>query len=228
MRTAEKLGAFYAAMFKAYGPQGWWPADSPFEVILGAILTQNTNWQNVERAIANLKHEGLLAPAALAAVATTDLERLTQLIRPAGTYRIKASRLNHFLRLLTDRFAGDLEALLALPTSALRETILGVRGIGPETADSILLYAADRPVFVVDAYTARILHRHGLIDRDATYDDIQALMQGNLADDVPMLKEYHALLVEVGKRHCRKRAPRCSGCPLEPCLEEGQPVLNGD
>ena len=163
--------------------------------------------------------------------------------KPLEIFRIKANRLNHFLRLLTDRFAGPrprreagdlptgqsgLEALLALPTTALRETILGVRGIGPETADSILLYAADRPVFVVDAYTARILHRHGLIDRDATYDDIQALLQGNLPDDVPMLKEYHALLVEVGKRHCRKRAPRCSGCPLEPYLGEGQPVSNGD
>jgi len=225
MRTAEKLRAFHAAMFKAYGPQGWWPAGSPFEVILGAILTQNTNWRNVERAIANLKHEGLLTPAALTAI---EPERLAHLIRPAGTYRLKAVRLRHFLRLLADRFAGDLAALLALPTTALRETVLGVRGIGPETADSILLYAADRPVFVVDAYTARILYRHGLIDRDATYDDIQALMQGNLADDASMLKEYHALLVEVGKRHCRKRAPRCPGCPLEPFLEEGQPVSNGD
>ncbi len=216
MRTSEKIRAFYKAMLDACGPQGWWPADTPFEVAVGAILTQNTNWKNVERAIENLKREGLLSPAALAAVPD---ERLAEVIRPAGYFRIKAKRLKNFIRLLTEDFGGDLNALFALSTSSLRETVLGVSGIGPETADSIVLYAAGRPVFVIDAYTARILHRHGLIDVDATYEDLQSLMQDNLAEDVEVYKEYHALLVAVGKRHCKKAAPECTGCPLQPYLE---------
>jgi endonuclease-3 related protein len=221
MQTGERIRAFYKAMFGAYGPQGWWPAETPFEVVVGAILTQNTNWKNVERAIANLKREGLLGPAALAAA---DDARLAEVIRPAGYYRIKARRLKNFIGMLVRDFGGDLDALFALPTGALRERILEVSGIGPETADSIVLYAAGRPVFVVDAYTARMLFRHGLIDRDATYEDMQSLMAGSLADDVEVFKEYHALLVAVGKRHCRKAAPLCGGCPLETLLEEGQPV----
>jgi endonuclease-3 related protein len=221
MRTGEKIRAFYDAMLTAYGPQHWWPAETPFEVVIGAILTQNTNWKNVERAISNLKHEGLLRPDALASV---QPERLAEVIRPAGYYRIKAKRLKNFIDMLVRDFGGDLDALLALRTSSLREAVLGVSGIGPETADSIVLYAAHRPVFVVDAYTARILHRHGVIDLDATYEDIQSLMQDNLAEDVPTFQEYHALLVEVGKRQCRKAAPDCAGCPLRPLLEAGQPV----
>jgi len=221
MTTHEKIRAFYEAMFEALGPQGWWPAETPFEVVVGAILTQNTNWKNVERAIANLKREGLLEAAALEAV---DPDRLGEVIRPAGYFRIKARRLKNFIHLLAQRFGGDLEALFALPTASLRETVLGVTGIGPETADSMVLYAADRPVFVVDAYTARILYRHGMIDLDAGYDDLQSLMQGSLPDDVALLKEYHALMVAVGKGHCKKRAPQCAGCPLERLLEDGQPV----
>jgi len=221
MRTGEKIRAFYKAMFGACGPQGWWPADTPFEVAVGAILTQNTNWKNVERAIENLKREGLLSPAALAAVSD---ERLAEVIRPAGYFRIKAKRLRNFIRLLTEDFGGSLDALFALSTPSLRETVLGVSGIGPETADSIVLYAAGRPVFVIDAYTARILYRHGLIDADAGYEDLQLLMQENLAEDVQVYKEYHALLVAVGKRHCKKAAPECQGCPLRPLLEDGQPI----
>jgi len=224
MRTGEKIRAFYKALFDAYGPQGWWPAETPFEVVVGAILTQNTAWKNVERAIENLKREGVLSAAALHAL---DTERLGETIRPAGYYRIKAGRLKNFIAVLVDGFGGDLDRLFALPTGPLRETVLGVSGIGPETADSIVLYAAGRPVFVVDAYTARILHRHGMVDSDATYEDLQSLMQGSLPDDVGMLKEYHALLVEVGKRHCKKRAPECCGCPLRQYLEEGQPVTGG-
>ena len=221
MRTDEKIRAFYPAMLAACGPQHWWPAETPLEVAIGAILTQNTNWKNVERAIAGLQREGLLDVAALAAV---DAERLAEVIRPAGYFRIKAKRLKNFVRLIVERFDGRLEALFELPTPALRETVLEVSGIGPETADSIVLYAAGRPVFVVDAYTARILFRHGLIDADATYDDIQSLMQGALEDDAALFNEYHALLVAVGKRHCKKRAPECPGCPLQPLLEEGQPI----
>jgi endonuclease-3 related protein len=225
MRTGERIRAFYDALLAAYGPQGWWPAETPFEVVVGAILTQNTNWQNVERAIANLKREGLLSPAALAAV---DAERLGEVIRPAGYYRIKAKRLKNFIAMLTKDFGGDLEALFALPTGALRDTALGVSGIGPETADSIVLYAAGRPVFVIDAYTARILHRHGLTDADATYDDLQSLIEGHLPDDAGLFKEYHALLVAVGKRQCKKQAPVCGGCPLARYLEDGQPVSERD
>jgi endonuclease-3 related protein len=222
MTTREKIRAFYDAMLAAYGPQGWWPAETPFEVVVGAILTQNTNWKNVERAIANLKCEGLLSPAALDAV---DAARLAEVIRPAGYFRIKAARLKHFIAMLMERFGGDLDALFALGTASLRETVLAVRGIGPETADSIVLYAAGKPVFVVDAYTARILARHGMIEAgEAGYEEIQDLMASALPDDVALLKEYHALLVAVGKRHCKKRAPECVGCPLERYLEEGRPA----
>ena len=224
MRTDEKVRAFFPAMLEAYGPQGWWPAETPLEVVLGAILTQNTAWTNVERAIANLKREGLLDVAALAAV---NIDRLAEVIKPAGYFNIKAKRLKNFIRLLVDQFDGRLEALFELSTGSLREAVLGVTGIGPETADSIVLYAAGRPVFVVDAYTARILHRHGMLEYDATYEDIQSLMQGPLADDAEVFKEYHALLVEVGKRKCKKRAPECAGCPLEKFLEDGQPVREG-
>ncbi len=223
MRTDETLRAFYEAMDSALGPQGWWPAETPFEVLVGAVLTQNTNWTNVERAIANLKREGLLDPRALD---EADAERLGAVIRPAGYYRVKARRLKNLMHLLAERFGGRLDALFALSTGALRETVLSVSGIGPETADSILLYAAGRPVFVVDAYTARILYRHGLIEGDATYDDLQALFHGALVEDADLFGEYHALLVAVGKRWCRKRAPRCDGCPLEPLLEDGQPVTD--
>ena len=222
MRTNEKLRAFYEAMFNAYGPRHWWPAETPFEVVIGAILTQNTNWKNVERAIANLKRENLLNPAALE---TVPVDRLAEVIRPAGYFNVKARRLKNFIHMLSTGFGGSLEALFRLGTSSLRETVLGVSGIGPETADSIVLYAAERPVFVVDAYTARILYRHGVIDLEATYDDIQSTMQGALADDVALFKEYHALLVEVGKRQCKKRAPECPGCPLQPLLEDGRPVM---
>ena len=222
MRTGEKIRAFYDAMLKAYGPQHWWPAQTPFEVVIGAILTQNTNWKNVERAIVNLKRENLLNPEALAKIPT---EHLAEVIRPAGYYRIKAKRLKNFIAMLVRDFGGDLDALFVLRTSALREAVLGVSGIGPETADSIVLYAAAKPVFVVDTYTARILYRHGVIDIDATYEDIQSLMQDNLAEDVPTFQEYHALLVEVGKRQCKKAAPICTGCPLQPLLEDGRPVI---
>lgn len=209
--TSRTLRAFYDAMFAAYGPQHWWPGETPTEVIIGAILTQNTAWRNVERAIDNLRHAGALDFARLHAL---PLESIAELIRPAGTFNVKAKRLKAFVDWLWTGFEGDLNRLFAVPMHALREALLAVPGIGRETADAILLYAGGMASFVVDAYTARILRRHGLIDTDADYEQIKELFESALPADVPMFNEYHALLVAVGKNHCRPK-PRCAGCPLE-------------
>ncbi len=210
-RTGKTLMAFYDAMFKAYGPQHWWPARTPTEVVVGAILTQNTAWRNVERAIDNLRRANLLDWRKLHALGEADL---AELIRPAGTYKVKARRLKAFIEWLHDRYDGDLDRMFETPLHALREQLLGVSGIGRETADAILLYAGSLPSFVVDAYTARILRRHGLIDDSADYEEIKELFESNLPLEVPLFNEYHALLVQIGKLHCRPRA-RCEGCPLE-------------
>jgi len=211
-RTTKTLRAFYDAMFKAFGPQHWWPAQTPTEVIIGAILTQNTAWRNDDRAIDNLRLADLLNWHKL-----HDLEpaALAELIRPAGTYRVKARRLKAFVDWLHENYDGDLERMFATPLDTLREELLSIAGVGRETADAILLYAGQLPSFVVDAYTARILFRHRLIDDSADYDEIKDLFESNLPADVQFFNEYHALLVQVGKLHCRPRA-RCQGCPLEP------------
>lgn len=209
-RTAETLQAIYQAMFDAYGPQHWWPAETPTEVIIGAILTQNTAWKNVERAIANLKQADALDWHKLHAL---SMEELAELIRPAGTYKVKARRLKAFIEWLWANHDGRLDSMFAASMPTLREELLSISGIGPETADAILLYAAEKPSFVVDAYTARILYRHRLIDETADYHEIKELFESNLPEDIPLFNEYHALLVEVGKRHCRPRA-RCQDCPL--------------
>lgn len=210
-RTGEMLMAFYDAMFEAYGRQNWWPGETPTEVIVGAILTQNTAWKNVERAILNLENAGALDWAVLRDLADEDLAAL---IRPAGTFNVKTKRLKAFTRWLWSRYDGDLDRMTATPRHTLREELLAIPGIGRETADAILLYAAGLPSFVVDAYTARILRRHGLIDEDADYETIKELFESYLDEDVPLYNEYHALLVQVGKTHCRPK-PRCEGCPLE-------------
>ncbi len=197
-------------MLDALGPQGWWPAESPFEVCVGAILTQNTSWANVERAIANLKASGALSPEALTGM---PAERLQELIRPSGFYRQKARRLRAFCRWLLEE--GGIDSLSELPTEVLRERLLSIGGIGPETADSILLYAFERPVFVVDAYTHRILSRHRIVDDEVQYQELQGLFMRNLPPDVGLFKEYHALFVAVGKRFCKKRNPVCKGCPID-------------
>ena len=214
-KTRKQLMAMYRALFKAYGPQHWWPGESPFEVIVGAVLTQNTAWINVEKAISNLKRERLLSPARLRHVAP---RRLAQLIRPSGYFNIKADRLAHLMAFLTGRYGGNLARMLRDDPGELRKGLLLVNGIGPETADSIILYAAGKPVFVVDAYTKRIFSRHGLVTEGARYDDVQQLFMGSLPGDAGLFNEYHALLVMVGKRHCKKSAPQCTGCPLEPFL----------
>lgn len=213
--TRKQLMAMYRALFKAYGPQHWWPGDTPFEVMVGAVLTQNTAWVNVEKAIKNLKRERLLSPARLRAVAP---RRLARLIRPSGYFNIKADRLANLMAFLAARYGGSLARMLRDDPRELRKGLLLVNGIGPETADSIILYAAGKPVFVVDAYTKRIFNRHGLVSEGAGYDDVQRLFMGSLSGDAGLFNEYHALLVMVGKTHCKKSGPRCPGCPLEPFL----------
>jgi len=208
----EQLVPLYQRLFDHFGPQHWWPGDTPFEVILGAVLTQNTNWANVEKAISNLKGAGLLSFSRLAEL---PVGLLAEYIRPAGYYNIKAARLHNLFSLIRERYQGRVEALLAEETGALRRALLSVKGIGPETADSIVLYAAGRPVFVVDAYTYRIFLRHDLICEEAGYDEIQELFMDNLPPDPALFNEYHALLVRVGKEYCRKSAPRCRDCPLQ-------------
>lgn len=215
MRTATSFPRFiiremFDAMYGAYGPQHWWPGVSPTETVVGAILTQNTNWRNVERAIANLKDRNLLTFSALREV---EFEALASAIRPAGYYNVKARRLKNFVEWLWQAHQGELNALRGMPLEDLRRKLLGINGIGPETADSILLYALEMPSFVVDAYTKRIAVRHQLADADVSYEDLRGIFQGNLPGDQQLFNEYHALLVAVGKRHCQTKA-QCEGCPL--------------
>ena len=214
------LQEVYSRLMAAYGPQGWWPGESPFEVMIGAILVQNTAWQNVEKAIQNLRRDDLLDPHRLHQV---PLEELEELVRPAGYYRIKARRLRNLLDFLVKRYHGSLEDMFRTSLPELRKQLLGVNGVGPETADSILLYAGRMPTFVVDAYTHRILARHGWIGPEADYYEIKDYLESGLPQDAGLFNEFHALLVRLGKQRCRKKAPRCSGCPLAEMLPEGGP-----
>jgi len=198
----------YEVMRAANGPQGWWPGDGALEVCVGAILTQNTNWANVERAIGNLKAAGLLDEPALRALPPA---RLARLIRPAGYFNVKARRLRAFLAAAEAR--GVVERLLSTPVRLLRTALLAIDGIGPETADSIVLYAAGKPTFVVDAYTRRIGLRHGFVRPGEDYETIRARFESHLPRRVGLWQDYHAQLVCVGKRWCRPR-PGCAGCPL--------------
>lgn len=213
--AAPQLAVYYDALFRALGPQHWWPGRTRFEVIVGAILTQNTSWSNVERAIAALRREKLLSPAAIERI---PLSRLARLIRSSGYFRQKARKLKEFVKFLRQEYEGSLDKFFAAPTAQLREQLLGVHGIGPETADSILLYAGQHPVFVVDAYTRRILERHHLLRGKESYEDIRSLFEQNLPPDASLFNEYHALLVHVGKHFCQKRQPDCEKCPLRPFL----------
>ena len=211
----------YEQLYEHFGPQQWWPGESPFEVMVGAVLTQNTSWKNVARAIENLRQAELLDPLSLYEL---DVEELAELIRPAGYFRLKARRLRNLLSLIVERYDGSLDAMFAVDLPTLREQLLSVNGIGPETADSILLYAAEKPTFVVDTYTHRVLSRHGLIEPEADYHRIQQFFHDELPTDVPLYNEFHALLVRVGNTHCR-RTPKCEGCPLAHMLPEGGPLL---
>ncbi|MSQ60970.1 MAG: endonuclease III domain-containing protein [Dehalococcoidia bacterium] len=211
-RPALTAGKVYDRLLAVYGPQGWWPGGhDAFEVIVGAVLTQNTAWTHVERALAALRGAGVLSPERMSGLGEPEL---AELIRPSGTFRVKARRLRAFLDMLYAHFDGDLAALLALPVGALRKTLLAVPGIGPETADAIALYAAGKTAFVIDAYTRRIVDRLGLAPIERSYGDYRALFTSALPADAALYNEYHALLVEHGKRRCTRRAPRCCGCPL--------------
>jgi endonuclease III related protein len=214
-----RIEQFYRTLDSELGLRNWWPGETPFEVIVGAILTQNTAWSNVERAIANLRHEKLLDARAMGRVGIARLERL---VRPSGYFRQKARTLKSFVRFLDRKFDGSLERMFRQPTALLREKLLAVHGIGPETADSILLYAGKHPVFVIDAYTRRILARHHLLDARAGYHDAQDLFHRSLPPEVPLFNQYHALLVETGKRWCRPREGRCHECPLGVFLERAR------
>jgi endonuclease-3 related protein len=220
-RTPPQLERYYRRLLNAYGPQHWWPADSRFEIMIGAILTQNTAWRNVERAVANLKREGLLTPQALHRVST---RRLAQVIRPSGTFRVKAGRVKAFVRFLVQQYKGDLKCMKSERAGILRSKLLSVKGVGPETADSILLYALDLPIFVIDAYTRRVLSRHRLTPPNVSYDRLQQFFMDRLQPKVGIYNEYHALLVKVGKEHCKPR-PVCQECPLKVYLNGKQPKM---
>jgi endonuclease-3 related protein len=215
-RVGPRLQELYEILWQAFGHQGWWPGDTPFEVAVGAILTQNTNWGNVARAIQALKDHDLLDPQALRDLPEAELARL---IRPAGYYNIKARRLKNFLDFLANHYENSLERMATASLERLRPALLTVKGIGPETADSILLYALSKPTFVVDAYTFRILSRHGLLPEACAYEELRQLFMSHLPPQVPLYQEFHALLVRLGKEWCRPQ-PRCPSCPLAGWPEE--------
>jgi len=207
----EKLALMYKKLYACFGPQHWWPGETPFEVAVGAILTQNTNWSNVEKAIVNLKKDKVLNPRALHDMSN---ERLASLIRPAGYFNIKAKRLKNFIGLLIDGYHGSMARMSKEDLNSVRKKLLSVNGIGPETADSIILYALEKPVFVIDAYTKRVLSRHNILDHNASYDIFQGLFHSKFRENISLFNEYHALFVRLAKENCRTK-PLCKGCPLE-------------
>jgi len=222
--TARTLLEMYESMRAEFGRQGWWPTsaekhategrpgDGALEICVGAILTQNTNWRNVEKAIANLRSAGLTSVSALEAKPQAEL---AELIRPAGYFNVKAKRLKNFIARVFESFGDDIEGFLDRPVEVLREELLSINGVGRETADSMILYAAGKPVFVVDAYTHRIALRHGLISPEDDYEAIRELFESQLPQDVALWNDFHAQLVCVGKGFCRPRAPACDACPLK-------------
>jgi len=223
MNRRDILMDIYTRLFEAFGPQHWWPGETPFEVMIGAILTQNTAWKNVEKAIACLKEEGIMEPEGLA---QAKIGRLAGLIRASGYYNQKARKIVRFMKFLKDEYDLNVKKMKKESLLSLREKLLQVNGIGPETADSILLYALEMPIFVVDAYTYRVFSRHSFIAEDTTYDEMQALFMDNLAHDAKLFNEYHALIVRLGHTFCRK-TPLCplgdpphsgQNCPLNDLL----------
>lgn len=211
MNVSNRIKEFYKSLYSRYGPQHWWPAESALECILGTILTQNTSWANVEKAFENLKARSLISIDKLDSIQT---EKLANLIRPSGYFNQKAIKIKTFVSYVKKTYDGDLDKMLGQDTHKLREELLCIKGIGPETADSILLYALNKPVFVIDTYTYRVLSRHSIIPERTSYQDMQELLTNSLPIDVQIFNEYHALFVKVGKEHCKRKAI-CRGCPLE-------------
>lgn len=207
----NKLLEIYDILLDHFGPQGWWPGESPFEIMVGAVLTQNTSWTNVSRAIDNLKREGLLS---FAKMHDLPLDELAAMIKPAGYFNLKAARLKNLLDFIAKGYNSSLDEMFAADLFSLREAILTVKGIGPETADSILLYAGGKPLFVVDAYTHRVFSRHNIIAEEDGYYEIQEYFSLTLPEDVELFNEYHALIVRLGKEFCKKSKPLCTQCPL--------------
>ncbi len=218
MQKRSIIKDIFDALFSFYGHQYWWPGDTPFEIAVGAILTQNTNWANVEKAIKNLKNANALSAKALYGMET---EKIAMLIRPAGYFNVKAKRLKAFVDFLIYNYGGSINRMKGEDVGILRKKLLCVHGIGPETADSILLYALDIPVFVIDAYTKRVLSRHSIIDYKASYEEYQELFHKELDEDINVFNEFHALFVRVGKDFCRPK-PRCEGCPVRHLGVSGQ------
>jgi endonuclease III related protein len=218
-RAEPPLGEYYNSLFASLGPQHWWPGETSFEIIVGAILTQNAAWKNVELAIGKLRAAGLLS---LLAIERVPIRRLEILIRSSGYFRQKARKLKAFCRFLRGEYGGSLKRMFETPTMELRKKLLTVFGVGPETADSILLYAGQHPVFVVDAYTKRLLRRHGWIGENANYEDVRWMFERHSPGDSRWFNEFHALIVHVGKKFCRRQEPLCGQCPLGRYLEENR------
>jgi endonuclease-3 related protein len=208
--TANYLMEMFDLLLNFFGPQHWWPGETKLEIIVGAVLTQNTNWKNVEKVINNLKKKEILSLSALNSISQTELANE---IKSAGYYNIKAKRLKNLISFIHYQYKSDLSLIAEEETDRLRESLLAVNGIGPETADSIILYAFNRPIFVIDAYTYRILRHHGIVDEEISYYDLQTLFMDNLAPDPFLFNEFHALIVKTGKEYCKKK-PECSRCPL--------------
>jgi len=211
MQKRDILLKIYNSLYNYFGPLKWWPGDTPFEIMVGAILTQNTSWSNAEKAIDNLKKENLLEPEKLYRI---NQEKLAQLIKSSGYYNIKAQRLKNFLNLFVNEFEGSAEKMFSDDSGELRKKLLNVNGIGPETADSILLYAGKKPFFVVDTYTKRVFSRHKLISKDSTYYQIQEFFSQNLDGNVELFNEFHAQIVMLGKTICTSKNPDCAKCPI--------------
>ena len=209
-KSRDLIRWVYELLFASFGPQHWWPGDTPFEIMVGAILTQNTNWRNVSRAIENIKAKKLLEPKRL----YKHRRMIPALIKPSGFYRLKSRRLSAFLEYFIEQYDADINSMKRMPTARLRKELLGVTGIGQETADSILLYAVRRPVFVVDAYTRRIFSRHDLFNNKLGYERIRSLFECHMPRSPKLYNEYHALIVRCAKEFCRKHDPRCTDCPL--------------
>jgi endonuclease-3 related protein len=207
---SQRLMEMFENLLNHFGPQRWWPAETELEMMVGAVLTQNTSWKNVEKALHNLKKGDMLS---LHRLSTLSIAEIAAVIRPAGYFNIKAKRLKNLTDFIVGHYQADLSMFLKEETQTLREGLLSVKGIGPETADSILLYAVRRPVFVVDAYTHRIMNRHGMTDEQASYHELQAIFMDHLPDDSALFNEFHALLVKAGKEYCRRK-PLCHICPL--------------